>query len=87
MSRKTMLAMLSVLTLAGGAIGTSSAALADPPWARGERGFRHGGPPPWAPAHGYRRHREFGDYGRRDVRIYEGRRYGGDRGYDGYGRY
>ncbi|MFC6790961.1 hypothetical protein ACFQE0_15875 [Methylobacterium komagatae] len=87
MIRTSMLAMLGALTLAGGAIATSSAALADPPWARGERGFRHGGPPPWAPAHGYRRHREFGSYGRRDVRIYEGRRYGGYRGYDGYSRY
>ncbi len=84
MFRKPMLAVLGVLTLAGGAIGTSSAALADPPWARGERGFRHGGPPPWAPAHGYRRNREIGGYGGRDVRFYEGRRYGGYGGYDRY---
>ncbi|GJE13542.1 MULTISPECIES: hypothetical protein [Methylobacterium] len=84
MFRKPMLAVIGALTLAGGVLGTSTAAMADPPWARGERGFRHGGPPPWAPAHGYRRHREFGGYGRRDVRIYEGRRYGG---YGGYGRY
>lgn len=85
--RPTVL-LLGALTLAGGILGTSSAAMADPPWARGERGFRHGGPPPWAPAHGYRRHREFGGYGygRRDVRVYEGRRYGGDR-YDRYDRY
>lgn len=86
MFRKPLLVALGVMTLAGGVFAASSPALADPPWARGERGFRHGGPPPWAPAHGYRRHREFGGYGRRDVRIYEGRRYGGYGGY-GYSRY
>jgi len=84
MFRKSTLAALGALTLAVGVVGATSPAMADPPWARGERGFRHGGPPPWGPAHGYRRHREFGGYGRRDVRIYEGRRYGG---YGGYGRY
>ncbi|MBE7199568.1 MAG: hypothetical protein INR70_17445 [Parafilimonas terrae] len=84
MVRKSMLAAFGALTLAVGVVGATSPAMADPPWARGERGFRHGGPPAWAPAHGYRRHREFGGYGRRDVRIYEGRRYGG---YGGYGRY
>ncbi|KAA0113826.1 hypothetical protein CIW48_29240 [Methylobacterium sp. P1-11] len=83
MFRKLMLAVFGALTLAGGIIGASSAAMADPPWARGERGFRHGGPPPWAPAHGYRRHREFGEYGRRDMRIDAGRRYG-RYGYDRY---
>ncbi|WP_457108267.1 hypothetical protein [Methylobacterium sp. P5_C11] len=79
MIRTTILILLGTLTVAGGVLGSSSAALADPPWARGERGFRHGGPPPWAPAHGYRRHRDFGGYGRRDVRVIEGRRFGGYR--------
>jgi hypothetical protein len=64
-------------------LDASSAAMADPPWARGERGFRHGGPPPWAPAYGYRHHRESGGYGRRDTRIYEGCPYG-DYEYDRY---
>jgi hypothetical protein len=77
MSRKTMLTVLGAVTLSVGIFGASSSAMADPPWAHGERGFRQGGPPPWAPAHGYRRHRDFGGYGRRDVRIYEGHRYGG----------
>ncbi|MBD8907500.1 hypothetical protein MZTS_12395 [Methylorubrum zatmanii] len=84
MIRKPTLTVLGALVLAGAVLGSSSAAMADPPWARGERGLRHGGPPPWAPAHGYRRHREFGGYGRRDVRIYEGRRYGGSRYSDRY---
>lgn len=48
-------------------------------------------PPLGSPALGpfarLRRHREFGGYGRRDVRIYEGRRYGGYGGYGGYSRY
>lgn len=84
MIRKPMLLLFGTLTLTGGVFGMSSAALADPPWARGgERGFQHGGPPPWAPAHGYRRHREFGYGGSRAVRVYGSRRYGGY----GYGRY
>ncbi|ACB80329.1 MULTISPECIES: hypothetical protein [Methylorubrum] len=65
MLRKPTLTLLSVLAFAGGILGTSSAALADPPWARGGRGFHHGGPPPWAPAHGWRRKHEYGGgYGR-----------------------
>lgn len=83
MVRTPTFILLGALTLAGAVLGTSSAALADPPWARGERGFRHGGPPPWAPAHGYRRHRDFGGYGRRYGRVFEERRYGGYR----YNRY
>ncbi|MCX4197694.1 hypothetical protein OMR07_20930 [Methylobacterium organophilum] len=83
MIRTPTLILLGTLALAGGILGSSSTAMADPPWARGERGFRHGGPPPWAPAHGYRRQHEFGGYGRRDARFYEGRRYGGYR-YDRY---
>lgn len=85
MNRKRVLLLLGALTLAGGVLGPSSAALADPPWARGERDFRHGGPPPWAPAHGYRRHRDFGGYGRRDLRLYERHRSGVyGNGYDRY---
>lgn len=79
MFRTPTLFLLGALTLAGGVLGTSSAALADPPWARGERGFRPGDPPAWAPAHGYRRHRDMGGYGRRDARVFEERRYRGYR--------
>ncbi|MBB2963705.1 hypothetical protein [Methylobacterium sp. R2-1] len=74
MLRKPTLTLLSVLAFAGGILGTTSAAMADPPWARGGRGFHHGGPPPWAPAHGWRRKHEFGGhYGR--SRYDERRRY------------
>lgn len=87
MLRKSTLILFSALTLTGGILGTSTAAMADPPWARGGRGYERGGPPPWAPAHGYRRHREFGGYERsyRGTRYDEGRRYGGYRSYDRYG--
>lgn len=83
MFRKPTLILFSALTLAGGALGTSTAAMADPPWARGERGFHHGGPPGWAPAYGYRRLREFGGYDRsyRGMRFDEGRQFGGRRGF------
>ena len=39
MLRKPTLTLLSVLAFAGGILGTSSAALADPPWARGGRSY------------------------------------------------
>lgn len=83
MFRRPTLILLSVAAMAAGVLSTSTAALADPPWARGERGYRHGGPPPWAPAHGYRRHHEFGGYDRpyRGSRFSERRRFDGDRGY------
>ncbi|GJE45859.1 hypothetical protein [Methylobacterium soli] len=83
MFRKPAVILFSALALAGGVLGTSTAAMADPPWARGERGFHHGGPPGWAPAHGWRRHHEFGGHGRsyRGARFYENRRFGGHRGY------
>ena len=47
--------------LAGALLLPDAAALADPPWGRGDgyeaNGGPHyaGGPPPWAPAHGWRR--------------------------------
>ena len=47
--------------LAGALLLPDAAALADPPWERGDgyeaNGGPHyaGGPPPWAPAHGWRR--------------------------------
>jgi hypothetical protein len=44
MFRKSTLAALGALTLAVGVVGAASPAMADPPWARGERGFRHSGP-------------------------------------------
>ena len=83
MFRKPAVILFSALALAGGVLGTSTAAMADPPWARGERGFHHGGPPAWAPAHGWRRHHEFGGHGRsyRGARFYEDRRFGRHRGY------
>ncbi|MER2266676.1 hypothetical protein [Methylobacterium oxalidis] len=86
MLRTPTLILFSALTLAG-VVGTSTAALADPPWARGGHGYRHGGPPPWAPAHGWRRKHEFSGYGYRGSRYGEGRRYGGYREYryGGYG--
>ncbi|KQQ31157.1 hypothetical protein ASF53_00070 [Methylobacterium sp. Leaf123] len=82
MLRKSTLTLLSVLAFAGGILGTSSAAMADPPWARDGRGFHRGGPPPWAPAHGWRRKHDFGGhYGR----PYRDSRYGAGRRYDRYG--
>ncbi|MCX4194159.1 hypothetical protein OMR07_00295 [Methylobacterium organophilum] len=86
MVRGPSLPVLGAMTLAGDVFAASSPALADPPRARGVRGFRHGGPPPWAPAHGYHRHRGFGGCGRRHVRTCEERRYGGFGGY-GCGRW
>ncbi|SOR30270.1 conserved protein of unknown function, putative exported protein [Methylorubrum extorquens] len=83
MLRKPTLTLLSVLAFAGGILGTTSAAMADPPWARGGgRGFHHGGPPPWAPAHGWRRKHDFGGYG---GRSYRSSRYDDGRRYDRYG--
>ncbi|CAO4145922.1 hypothetical protein [Methylorubrum aminovorans] len=83
MLRKPTLTLLSVLAFAAGIVGTTTAAMADPPWARGGRGLHHGGPPPWAPAHGWRRKHEYGGhYGR----SYRGSRYG-ERRYGGYGGY
>ena len=85
MFRKPTRILLSALSLVTGVLATSTAAMADPPWARGGRGFHHGGPPAWAPAHGDRRHREFGGSERsyRGARFYEQRRSGGYRG-NGY---
>lgn len=83
--RKSTLAIIAALAFTAELAGTTSAALADPPWARGGRGFHHGGPPPWAPAHGWRRKHEYGGYGRSygGSQHYEGRRFGG---YDRYDR-
>lgn len=53
-------ALSAALTLT--LLAVSTPALADPPWARGGHGFRHG-PPPWAPAHGWRRKHAFERYG------------------------
>ena len=82
MLRKPTLILLSALGFAGGVLGAPSAAMADPPWARGGRWLHHGGPPPLAPAHGWRRKHEFGGhYGR----PYGRSRYDGGRRYDRYG--
>lgn len=43
MVRGLSLAVLGVMTLAGDVFAASSPALADPPRARGECGFRYGG--------------------------------------------
>ncbi len=84
--RRSTLSLLAALAFTGGLVATTSVALADPPWAREGRGFHHGGPPPWAPAHGWRRKHEYGGYGYgrsdRYSRYGEGRRY---RRYDRYG--
>jgi hypothetical protein len=49
---------LFAVSLAAALLMPGAAALADPPWQRGHeyeaRGY-DGGPPPWAPAHGWRR--------------------------------
>lgn len=79
MRSKPTLTVVSLLAFAGGLLVATPAALADPPWARGGKGYHRGGPPPWAPAHGWRRkHAYDGGYGRsyRGFRSYEGRRYG-----------
>ena len=74
--------ILAAAFLTTGVLATSTAALADPPWARGGHGYRHGGPPPWAPAHGWRRkHERFGYGYDRPYRAMRHReyRYGGYR--------
>ena len=73
MIRKFVLAAAAFV--AAGAFATlgSSEAEAKPKWKHKHHGYHHGGPPPWAPAHGYRRKHE---------RSYSYRRsYDGPRGY------
>jgi hypothetical protein len=78
MLSKSALAVVSV-AVALGAVAGPTAALADPPWARGY-GDHRGGPPAWAPAHGWRRHHEFGGYDR----PYRGSRFYGERRIERY---
>lgn len=76
----------STTTIAIAMLACASTSFAAPPWARGEghgHGHGHGrsdhaevrhggGPPPWAPAHGYRAGREPRGY-HEDVEVYERR--------------
>ncbi|MGX7704475.1 hypothetical protein [Methylobacterium sp. Gmos1] len=57
--RRTILPLaFTAMVAATGLFGGTSAARADPPWARGGYGEVRGGPPAWAPAHGWRRNAE-----------------------------
>ncbi|AWB22061.1 hypothetical protein DA075_14960 [Methylobacterium currus] len=57
--RRTVLPLaFTAMVAATGLFGATSAARADPPWARGGYGEFRGGPPAWAPAHGWRRKME-----------------------------
>lgn len=85
MLRHLMLAAAAVLSLGAATVGGADTAEAKPGWKHGghHRGWG-GGPPPWAPAHGWRRkHGWGGGYGYR--RGYGGRGYGYGYG-GGYGR-
>jgi hypothetical protein len=54
--RRTVLPLaFTAMAAAAGLFGATNAAKADPPWARGGYGEVRGGPPAWAPAHGWRR--------------------------------
>lgn len=70
MTKSGVLVISALVVLA---FSLASGAYADPPWARGNghgKGGKHGGkfkgfqpgPPPWAPAHGYRRKHAGGTY-------------------------
>jgi hypothetical protein len=89
MTRKLLFGLAGSLAMVLGAAALPSQAEAKPKWHKGGHHHGHGkhggygGPPPWAPAHGYRRkqrEREF--YSRRSysypsARSYYGRPYWG----------
>ncbi|AWN49129.1 hypothetical protein DK419_24535 [Methylobacterium terrae] len=79
--RRTVLPLAFTALAAAGLLSATTAAQADPPWARGGYGEVRGGPPSWAPAHGWRRKVER----RGDDRPYRAMRYREEgRSYDRY---
>jgi hypothetical protein len=73
MRDKLVAGFVGLLAVFAATAGGSSEANAKPKWDRGggsDRGY-HGGPPSWAPAHGYRRkHQRSGGYGYRSGTSY-----------------
>ncbi|KMO38158.1 hypothetical protein VQ03_17830 [Methylobacterium tarhaniae] len=88
MPRTLLPLAFTAMAAATGLFGATTAAQADPPWARGGYGETRGGygevrggPPAWAPAHGWRRKME--RWG--DDRPYRATRYREERrSYDRY---
>lgn len=58
--RSVVLAAAALAAVATLVTAGSTTAEAKPKWKGGHHGYHRGGPPPWAPAHGYRRKHERG---------------------------
>jgi hypothetical protein len=63
MYRKLLLAAAAFALLGPLSLATADQAEAKPKWKHGGHPAYGGGPPPWAPAHGYRRKERYGSSG------------------------